>query len=138
MTAGFWYYFDLFLYLWFMNKNQGHRNVVKERLTILLVFFFCFLISSSEYIIEDSPTGTSQEQTGSQDKEGSPEEQTFFSAAVDAVVPFVFTTVDQALHLIYELVGFEELVYCTGTVLVKHPSYFSEILLERIISPNAP
>jgi hypothetical protein len=120
-----------------MNKLQRHRNVVKERLTILLVFFFCILISSSEYIIDDSQAGVDQEQQASAD-EGSAEQETFFSASVDAVVPFVFTTVDHAFHLIYELVGFEAIVYSTGAVIVKHPTYFSEILLERIISTNAP
>lgn len=121
-----------------MNQNQRNRIVIKERLTLLLVFFFCFLISSSEYIIEEPATEISQEQAGAGDMEDSPEEETYFSAAVDAVVPFVFTAVDQNFHLIYELIGFEEVVYSTGSVLVKHPSYFSELLLEKIISPNAP
>lgn len=121
-----------------MNHNQRHKIILKERFTILLVIFFCFLISSSEYIIEESSTNDLQEQSGAQDKEESPEDKTYFSAAVDAVVPFVFTTVDQTFHLIYELIGFEEVVYSTGSVLVKHPSYFYEILLEKIISPNAP
>ena len=104
----------------------------------MLVIFFCFLISSSEYIIEEPVSEVSQEQSGAQDKEDTPEDKTYLSAAVDAVVPFVFTTVEQTFHLIYELIGFEEVDYSTGSVLVRHPSYFYEILLEKIISPNAP
>jgi len=120
-----------------MNKPQKHRSIIKERLTILLVCFFCILISGSEYIIEGAHADVEKEQLGSQSDEPASHE-TFVNTAVDAVVPFVFVTVDHVFHLIYEIVGFEEVAYTTGIVMVKAPSYFSEILLERIISPNAP
>lgn len=120
-----------------MTKPQKHRDLIKERLTILLVCFFCILISSSEYIIEDASPDVKKELQGSQSDEPAGNE-TFLNAAVDAVVPFIFATVDHVFHLIYEIVGFEDVAYSTGTVMVKVPSYFSEILLERIISPNAP
>ncbi|MEX2593999.1 MAG: hypothetical protein WD426_14585 [Anditalea sp.] len=119
-----------------MNKSQRNRDIIKERLTILLVFFFCFLISSSEYIIEDSQVEVNHEQ-GTQDDD-SDENETFYNAAVDAVVPFAFATVDHAFHLIYEIVGFETVIFTAGSIVSKYPSHFSEILLERIISINAP
>src|SRR5690554_3982641 len=119
-----------------MNRNPQHRNLFRERLTILLVFFFCFLISSSEYIIQDSHAEIKQEQQNTQD-ESPAEGETYLSSAVDAVVPFVFAAVDHAFHLIYEPEGFKELV-SSGLAVLKFTSSFSEILLEKIISTNAP
>lgn len=119
-----------------MNTNQKHRDLFRERLTILLVFFFCILISSSEYIIQDSHAEITQEQQNNQD-ENPVEGDTFLSAAVDAVVPFVFAAADHAFQLIYELEGFREII-SSGMVVLKFTSQFSEILLEKIISTNAP
>ncbi len=119
-----------------MNRNLKHRNLFKERLTMILVLFFCVLISGSEYIIQDSHAEIQKELQNNQD-EGPVQEETFLSAAVDAVVPFVFAAVDHAFHLIYELEGFRELL-SSGLAVVKFTSHFSEILLEKIISTNAP
>lgn len=119
-----------------MNMQPRNRDLFRERLTMLLVFFFCILISSSEYIIQDSHAETKQEQQSGPD-ESPVEGETFLSAAVDAVVPFVFAAVDHAFHLIYETEGFRELV-SSGVVVFKFTSPFSEILLEKIISINAP
>jgi len=119
-----------------MNRTQKHRNIFRERLTMLLVFVFCILISSSEYIIQDSHADIKKEQQSSQDKD-SPEGETFFSAAVDAVVPFVFAAVGHVFNLVYEIEEFKATA-SFKIVFVKYTSYFLEILLEKIISTNAP
>lgn len=101
-----------------------------------MVMFFCFLISSSEYIIQEEPVTVKKEQQANQD-EGPVEGETFLSAAVDAVVPFVFTAVSHVFSLIYEIEAFGPVI-SSGMVTVKHSSDFFEILLENIISSNAP
>jgi len=120
-----------------MSKKPGHRKILKERMTILLVFFFCILISSSEYILEEGPGSVKTEQQETQDDRPT-EDETFIKAAVDAVVPFFFASVDHAFHLIYEIEGHEPVLFSKGTHPVKYANHFSEILLERIISTNAP
>lgn len=118
-----------------MKKSQGHRNLIRERITVMMVLFFCFLISSSEYIIQDDPATVNQEH---HDQDDTPSEgETFISAAVDAVVPFVFAAVGQVVNLIYEIEEFRP-ISSAGMVTVKFTSAFFEILLEKIISTNAP
>lgn len=102
----------------------------------MVVLFFCFLISSSEYIIQDDPATVRQEQQSNQD-ENPVEGETFVGAAVDAVVPFVFAAVGHVFNLIYEIEEFKP-VTSAGMVTVKYTNNFFEILLEQIISNNAP
>src|SRR5690606_7400701 len=118
-----------------MKKSQGHRNLIRERITIMMVLFFCFLISSSEYIIQDDPATVKQEQQSQDDKPV--EGETFISAAVDAVVPFVFAAVGQVFELIYEIEEFRPIT-SAGMVTLRLTGDFFEILLEKIISTNAP
>ena len=117
-----------------MKKSQKHRNLIRERITVMMVLFFCFLISSSEYIIQDDPIVKQEQQ--SQD-ENPVEGETFVSAAVDAVVPFVFAAVGQVFNLIYEIEEFRPIT-SAGLVTLRFTSDFFEILLEKIISTNAP
>src|SRR5690554_392402 len=119
-----------------MNGTQKHRDLFRERLTMILVLFFCVLISSSEYIIQDSPADIQQEQNSDQDK-GAPDGETYLSAAVDAVVPFVFAAVDHVFDLIYEIGEFKATA-SSGIAVVKYTGQYSEILFEKIISTNAP
>lgn len=119
-----------------MSRTEKHRNLLRERLTIFLVLFFCFLISSSEYVIQGAKVETNTEQGSSQD-EKSTGSDTYVNAAVDAVVPFIFASVDHAFHLIDDLGEYFELV-SSGPVEISYTSIFSEILLEKIISTNAP
>lgn len=119
-----------------MKKNQEHRNLLRERITIMMVLFFCFLISSSEYIVQDAPALSKLEQQDNPD--GGPiEGETFVSAAVDAVVPFVFAAVGQVFELIYEIEEFRPIT-SAGLVTLRFTGDFFEILLEKIISTNAP
>ena len=119
-----------------MRGTQEHRNLIRERITIMVVLFFCFLISSSEYIIQDDLVTVNQEQQSDQN-EGHAEGETFVSAAVDAVVPFVFAAVSHVFNLIYEIEEFERIA-SSGIATVRHSNDFFEVLLENIISSNAP
>ncbi len=119
-----------------MRRTQEHKELFRERITILVVLAFCFLISSSEYISQDDPLTVKKEQQSHQD-EGHAEGQTYISAAVDAVVPFVFAAVSHVFNLIYEIEEFEP-VASSGIATVRYSSDFFEVLLENIISNNAP
>jgi hypothetical protein len=120
----------------YMSRTQEHKKLFRERITIIMVLFFCFLISSSEYIIQDERATVKKEQQSHQDESPAPGE-TFVGAAVDAVVPFVFAAVGQVVNLIYEIEEFEPIA-SSGIVTIKYSSDFFEILLEKIISNNAP
>ncbi|EKB49472.1 hypothetical protein [Cecembia lonarensis] len=120
-----------------MKSNGRHNNNWKQRATLALVMFFCVLISSAEYL-----TLLQQEVEHQKEIKELPESQTetetFFNIAVDAVVPFVTVLGQQVFHLIYETFKFEKPE--TGFQNISFPSTlpFWEILLERIISTNAP
>lgn len=105
-------------------------------MTILLVFFFCILISGSEYIAQDTHAEVKKEQQSDHD-DGSSKGETYVSAVVDAVVPFVFAAFDHVFHLIYEVEGYKEF-NPLGLVNIQYTNSFFEILLEKIISTNAP
>ena len=121
-----------------MTKGYKNREVLRGRLTMFLVFFFCILISSSEYLVEVTHEEINIEQSSPSENDRPSESETYFSAAVDAVVPFISVIIDHAYHFIYEIIGLEEVTYAQGTTTVKYSSDFFEILLERIISTNAP
>jgi hypothetical protein len=72
------------------------------------------------------------------DAEGNSDAQTFLNVAVDAVVPFLTTLSEQIFYLIYENISSERQTSFEFAVIPPFTSPFLEILLERIISPNAP
>ena len=122
-----------------MKIDRRTSRLLHERMTLVLVMFFCVFISSSEFFVEGN---NKQEVAGieqSSEKEEIPDEQnTFLHTAIDAVVPFVVGTVDQAFHLIYEILGFKVADYFSGFhVDLSYNQYF-EVLFEHIISVNAP
>lgn len=121
-----------------MKGSNTHTNIIRERLTILMVILFCVLVSSSEYIIVNDAAGTvtSEQQDGQQNSKD--ENSTFLHTAVDAVVPFVVIVANHAFHLIYEIVGFEGVALPADTNTSKLTNHFFEILFEQIISVNAP
>ena len=98
-----------------MKIDRRTSRLLHERMTLVLVMFFCVFISSSEFFVEGN---NKQEVAGieqSSEKEEIPDEQnTFLHTAIDAVVPFVVGTVDQAFHLIYEILGFKVADYFSG------------------------
>ncbi|MBS9524362.1 hypothetical protein KI659_10075 [Litoribacter alkaliphilus] len=120
-----------------MNRNRKNRSLLKERVTILMVVFFCILISGSERFIMFDSAKSKMEQAAGSDKD-TDENETFIDVAVDAVVPFATTIAQTALYFIYEIIGFEKETFTVKEQISRYPSHFLEILLTRIISPNAP
>lgn len=111
---------------------------MRQRATILLVLFFCMLVSGAEYFPKAAGQTKKAKQEKSQESESSSENQTFLNVAVDAVVPFVTVLSQQVFYLIYENFILEPPI--SNGVSISLPLNFPywEILLERIISPNAP
>lgn len=120
-----------------MENNKAHKNVFKERITILMVLLFCVLVSSSEYIIQSSSADTPTEQQASSN-DASDDDSTCIRTAVDAVVPFVVVVLDQVFHLISEVVGPENQPTSQYNGLIALSNQFFEVLFEHIVSPNAP
>jgi hypothetical protein len=103
----------------------------------LMVLLFCALVSSSEFILcNDSLESQTEQQDQSSDT--SEKNTTFFNTAVDAVVPFVVVVLDQALHLIFEVVGLDRQPNSLYTGFINYPNQFLEVLFEHIVSTNAP
>jgi hypothetical protein len=125
-----------FLYLPAVSKKRRHSAIWRQRATLLLVMFFCMLVSGLEYIPHSELSHVSSQEE--QQQEPQDENQTFLNIAVDAVVPFLTVIGQQVLYLIYENISFEKPVSSNlGFSLPTNIPYW-EILLERIISTNAP
>lgn len=120
-----------------MNVKKSHSGLLKERLTILVVMFFCALISGSEYLVQAEEDNVKTEQS-SQKEDASDENATFIHTAVDAVVPFVVVVLDHVFHLIYELVVPERQTASLYSNIFKSSNTLFEVLFEHIVSPNAP
>lgn len=120
-----------------MRGNKAYKAIIKERLTILMVLIFCFLVSSSEYLLmspsEDCPTEQENASTESSD-----DDATFLHNAVDAVVPFVVIVLDQALHLIAEIIGFDRQALSAYKGFLSFQNQLFEVLFEHIVATNAP
>lgn len=121
-----------------MRKQTRNIALLRQRATILLVLFFCLVVSGAEYFPKGADQSKKNNKEQSQDADSSSEHQTFLNVAVDAVVPFVTVLSQQVFYLIYENYTVEPPV--TNGVSISFPLNFPywEILLERIISPNAP
>ena len=124
------------LYLPPVSKKRRHSAIWRQRATLLLVMFFCLLVSVLEYIPQPDPTHLSSQQE--QQQEPQDENQTFLNIAVDAVVPFVTVIGQQILYLIYENISFDRPVNTYFSFSLPTNIPYWEILLERIISTNAP
>lgn len=94
------------------------------------------LVSGLEYLPQPVPTHLSSQQE--QQQEPQDENQTFLNIAVDAVVPFVTLIGQQILYLIYENISFDKPVSSNLSFSLPTNIPYWEILLERIISTNAP
>ncbi|WP_228780119.1 hypothetical protein [Aquiflexum lacus] len=113
-------------------------NLWKQRVTLMLTMLFCMIVAGTEYLPhhEQEKSPVSKEQSNKADQ--SPDNQTFLNIAIDAVVPFVTVLSQQVFYLIYENLVFEKpTVSELGVAFPVNLPYW-EILLERIISPNAP
>lgn len=99
--------------------------------------FFCLLTSGLEYLPQSQEIRTNANEISQNESENN-ENQTFISVSVDAVVPFAVALSQQILHVIYELVFVEKSTITTVVSKIAKNFHFREILLERIISTNAP
>ncbi|MCH6199628.1 hypothetical protein MMU07_08560 [Aquiflexum sp. LQ15W] len=111
---------------------------MRQRVTILLVLFFCLLVSGAEYFPKGTDQSIKSHKEQSQDADSPSENQTFLNVAVDAVVPFVTVLSQQVFYLIYENFSFEKPITNGASISLPLNFPYWEILLERIISPNAP
>lgn len=102
-----------------------------------MVLFFCLLTSGLEYLpqVQDSKTYTSELAQNEADTTG---DETYFSVSVDAVVPFAVAITQHVLHVIYEFVFVEKSTITDLISNIAQNFHFREILLEQIISTNAP
>jgi hypothetical protein len=100
--------------------------------------FFCLLVSSVEYFPQTEEIKKQSIEENSKDSQPNSEDQTFLNVAVDAVVPFVTVLSQQVFYLIYENLTFEKPVPNGISITLPLDLPYWEILLERIISPNAP
>lgn len=120
-----------------MSKIEDHKNLWKQRITLMMVMLFCCLISGVEYFPQED-AGTSVSVEVPSEAEGNTDTQTYLNVAVDAVVPFVTTLSQQIFYLIYENIRLESRASFELPSSTPFFNPFLEILLERIISPNAP
>jgi hypothetical protein len=125
-----------FLYLPAVSKKRRHSAIWRQRATLLLVMFFCMLVSGVEYLPQPDAKHLSSQQEQQQDPQD--ENQTYLNIAVDAVVPFVTVIGQQILYLIYENISFDKPVSSNLSFSLPTNIPYWEILLERIISTNAP
>jgi hypothetical protein len=121
-----------------MTKTRKHTDLWKQRMSLLLVLVFCLLVSASEYFPLDGKQSNNTEQKDKSSQDAPSENDTYLNVAVDAVVPFAVGVASQVFYLIYENISFEPPVLSGHSVSVPLNFPFWEILLERIISPNAP
>lgn len=120
-----------------MRQNKRNIYTIKQRISFLLVLFFCLLTSGLEYLpqVQDSKTHKNELSHNDTDASG---DESYFSVSVDAVVPFAVAVTQHVLHVIYEFIFVEK---STVTALIRNIAqnfHFREILLEQIISTNAP
>ncbi|GMQ34088.1 hypothetical protein Ataiwa_23600 [Algoriphagus taiwanensis] len=115
-----------------MKKNFGtSSSLLKQRLTLLLVMFLCFFVSSVEYLPTDA------EQVRTEQNADNPD-QTIISVALDAVVPFAVQVADTIFYLIYQIFSFELKLPTLQAVSASIPNSLVETLFERIISTKGP
>ena len=104
----------------------------------MLTMMFCMLVAGTEYLPQQAKEYSPDKKEQSNKADQSSDNQTFLNIAIDAVVPFVTVLSQQVFYLIYENIVFEKpSVSDLGVAFPVNLPYW-EILLERIISPNAP
>gem|GEM_PF-1043099 len=131
-------YLQNFLYLLPVRKKGDHIGIWKQRASLLLVMFFCMLVSGMEYIPEQESHTNKSHKELNQDSSDQTENQFFLNIAVDAVVPFVTVIGQQVFYLIFENIIFEKPSSSGLSISLPLNLPFWEVLLEQIISMNAP
>jgi spore maturation protein SpmA len=112
------------------NRNTYH-NTSQQRFSWALVVLFCLFVSSVEFF----PVAPNQTRTEASSEQP---DQSFLDVAVDAVVPFVLQVANTVFYLISKLfqVDFSLPLPQVGTI--EFVNSLTEILFERIISPQGP
>lgn len=114
-----------------MKNRKTYHSTSQQRFSWALVLLFCLFVSSIEFFPatnEQSRTEQSSEQP----------DQSFLDVAVDAVIPFVLQVANTVFYLISQIfqVDFSLPLPQSGTV--SFVNALTEILFERIISPQGP
>ena len=112
------------------NRNTYH-STSQQRFSWALVVLFCLFVSSIEFF-PNAPEKSRPEQSTEQPA------QSFLDVAVDAVIPFVVQVANTVFYLISQIsqVDFSLPLPQVGTV--SFVNSLTEILFERIISPQGP
>ena len=114
-----------------MKNRNPYYSTNKQRFSWALVLFFCLFVSSIEYF----PSEGNQSRTEkSSEKPG----QSFLDVAVDAVVPFALEVANTVFYLISQLFRVDFSLHLPQVTAASFVNSFTEILLERIISPQGP
>jgi spore maturation protein SpmA len=114
-----------------MKNRNTYYSTSKQRFSWALVLFFCLFVSSIEYFpakVKQSRTEQSAEQPA----------HSFLDVAVDAVVPFALEVANTVFYLISQLFQVDFLAHLPKVEAASFVNSFTEILLERIISPQGP
>lgn len=131
-------YLQNFLYLLPVRKKGNHIEIWKQRASLMLVLFLCMLISGVEYLPQQEMDSSRSKMELGQDPSEQTEQQTFLNIAVDAVVPFITVVGQQVFHLIFENIIFDNQNELGKDISLLFNLVYWEILLEQIISINAP
>ena len=110
-----------------MKNRKTTHSTSQQRFSWALVLLFCLFVSSIEFF----PAANEQSRTEQSD-------QSFLDVAVDAVIPFVLQVANTVFYLISQIfqVDFSLPLPQSGTV--SFVNSLTEILFERIISPQGP
>jgi len=114
-----------------MKNRKTNQRTSKQRFSWALVVLFCLFVSSVEFF-PTTPEKSRSEQSSEQP------DQSFLDVAVDAVIPFVVQVANTVFYLISQIsqIDFSLPLSQVGKVSFVNP--LTEILFERIISPQGP
>jgi hypothetical protein len=117
-----------------MNSPKQKRNLLQQRLTLMLAMLLCLFVSSLKYIPEAESVKISNQENATQGDQN----ETFFDVAVDAVVPFVVSVSQIALYFVSKIFQFEGRIFSLESFSVFYTNQLIEILFEQIISTKGP
>jgi hypothetical protein len=112
------------------NRNTYH-STSQQRFSWALVVLFCLFVSSIEFF----PSATEQTRT---EKSSEQPDQSFLDVAVDAVIPFVLQVANTVFYLISQIFQIDFSLPLPQSGTVSFVNSLTEILFERIISPQGP
>ena len=123
--------FKYFLYLSPVKNRNTYHSTSKQRLSWALVVLFCLFVSSIEFF-PNNPEEVRTEQSAEQPN------QSFLDVAVDAVIPFVLQVTNTVFYLISQIFSIDFSLPLPKSTAISFVNQLTEILFERIISPQGP